>query len=122
MSQEEQIFSPNAKPDLWNRTVASLSGGSIQLEMSDLLAEAVEAMRKTNKKAEVGLTLIIKPLRNGAYQITPKIIDKLPEEDKGCTIMFGTPDGNLQRNDPNQSELPLRGVEASASPAMRAGS
>lgn len=99
------------RPDLWNFTVANMRYGATQEELSEKLAEAVNMARETGKQAEVTLKLTVKPEGDGQYKLTDKITAKLPELPRGSTIMFGTPDGNLMREDPRQEKMPLRGVE-----------
>lgn len=100
-----------ARPDLWNFTVAQLRAGATQEELSEKLSEAVNMARETGKQAEVTLKLIVKPVGDGQYELRDKVSDKLPEMQRGMTLMFGTPDGNLMREDPRQNKMNLRGVE-----------
>lgn len=99
-----------ARPDLWNFTVAQLRGGITQEELSEKLAEAVQMARETGKPAEVTLKLTVKPVGDGQYELRDKVTAKIPELARGMTLMFGTPDGNLMRDDPRQKKLDLRGV------------
>lgn len=100
-----------ARPDLWNFTIAQLRAGATQEELSEELSHAVNMARETGKPAEVTVKLTVKPVGDGQYELRDKITTKLPEQQRGMTLMFGTPDGNLMRDDPRQSKLPLRGVE-----------
>jgi len=102
---------PRPRPDLWNATVAQLRSGTAQEELSEKLAAAVNAARDTGKQAEITLKLTVKPVGDGQYELRYKINDKLPEFERGATLMFGTPDGNLTRDDPNQQKLNLRSAD-----------
>jgi len=100
-----------ARPDLWNSTVASLRQGITQEELSAKLAEAVCMARDTGKQAKVSLEITVKPIGDGQYELRDKVSAKIPEHQRGITLMFGTPDGNLMRDDPRQRSLELRAVD-----------
>lgn len=100
------------RPDLWNSTVALLRAGATQEELSEKLAEAVNMARETGKAGEVILRITVKPVGDGQYELRDKVTAKLPELQRGMTLMFGTPDGNLMRDDPRQKKLELRGVSS----------
>lgn len=52
----------------------------------------------------------------GTYVISDKVRAKLPELPVGETILFGTPEGNLQARDPRQAEIELKAVTTDAQP------
>lgn len=98
--------------DLFISLVNSLRRGMAQNELSDAIAEAVQRSRDTGKASSVTLKITIKPQgRDGQYSVIDEITSKLPKEEKAPTLMFGTPDGNLQREDPKQQAFELRKVE-----------
>ncbi len=102
------------REDLFLYTVRQLLGGRTQRDLSDALAECVEAARDCQKTAKLTLTLTVKPLGNsGQYEIRDEVKTKIPELDRGITLMFGTPEGNLSRSDPKQGDLDLRPVDQS---------
>lgn len=80
------------------------------------LQKAVRAVDETGKPAKLTVTLTIKPASKGqgAYVISDKVAAKLPELPVGETIMFGTPEGNLQSRDPRQAEMELKAVTQAA--------
>jgi hypothetical protein len=99
------------RQDLFTATVNQLLNGHTQNQLSEKLSECVEHARSTGKQAKLSLTLIIKPMGyTGQYQIKDQIKQQLPEMDRGITLMFGTPEGNLTREDPNQQSLDLKSV------------
>jgi len=100
------------RQDLFNVTVSQLRNGRTQDELSEKLNEVVNACRETGKMGEITLKIKVKPDKgaNGQYFLEDAITAKAPQADRGQTIMFGTPEGNLQRNDPRQAEMELRKV------------
>ena len=98
------------RPDLFTHTLTSLQHGTTALALSEHLHECVESARKTGKKATLTLTLTIKPVGRdtGQYELREDIKTKIPQLDRGMTLMFGTPEGNLTRTDPRQGELNLK--------------
>jgi len=105
-----------ARPDLFNHVVGQLLNGHTQNELSEHLGDCVAAVRDTGKQATLTLKLTIKPVgRNtGQYEIRDQITHNKPQHDKGMTLLFGTPDDNLQRTDPNQMDLQLKSVDEQA--------
>ena len=96
-------------PDLAVDTLKALRYGQAEHELCEAIAEAVQAARDTGKQAVISMKITIKPQGNsGQYFITDEITTKLPKLAKEQTIMFGTPEGNLLRDDPRQQKLPLR--------------
>lgn len=100
-----------SRPDLWNYTVSQLRHGATQEDLSEKMSEAVTMARETGKQATVTLQVIIKPIGEGQYELRDKISAKIPELNRGMTLMFGTPEGNLMRDDPRQQSMELRGVK-----------
>ena len=83
--------------------------------LTEDLAEVVNGVRETGKAGELTLKLTVKP--NGAHgvAITERITSKVPRDDRGESLFFVDRDGGLHRNDPRQTELPLRQVHATDS-------
>lgn len=100
------------REDLYLFTVRELLNGATQRLLSERLAECIEACKDTGKTASLKLTLNIKRLGNsGQFEIRDAIDAKIPELDRGITLMFGTDDNNLTRTDPKQAQLDLRSVD-----------
>lgn len=107
------------RQDLFLETVRQLRSGKTQDELSQAVNELVNDCRNTGKAGELVLKIKINPDKggNGQYFLSDEVIVKKPKYDRSKTLMFGTPEGNLQRTDPNQGELPLRSVgEAQTQP------
>jgi len=99
------------RPDLFIHTIGLMRYGATGDELSEALHECVERARETGKQAELLLSIKIKPNgTSGQYELRDTLKTKLPELDKGSTLVFGTPEGNLTREDPQQRELDLRQV------------
>jgi hypothetical protein len=101
-----------ARPDLFNATVAQLNNGRTQQELSEALNELVQACRDTNKVGEITLKIKVRPDgASGQYFLEDQMNVTLPKFDRAKTLFFGTPEGNLQRTDPAQAELDVRAVQ-----------
>lgn len=101
------------RPDLFTHTINQLRYGQTAEELSAHVAACVNAARDTGKKAELTIKLVFKPEANGAQIfISDEIKPKIPAFPREATILFPTPQGNLQREDPRQTSLPgMRIVE-----------
>lgn len=99
------------RPDLFVSTLNQLRYGAAADELSEKLAECVDRASSTGKNATLTLVISIKPQgASGQYFLTDEIKQKLPSLPKEQTIFFGTPEGNLTREDPRQQKLPLVSV------------
>lgn len=96
-------------------TLREIRRGDILDDAAAELQKCVRAVDETGKPAKLVIELTIKPASKaqGCYVIADKVAAKLPALPVGETILFGTPDGNLQARDPKQADLELRGVTAS---------
>ncbi|MDO6806775.1 hypothetical protein Q4595_30230, partial [Wenyingzhuangia sp. 1_MG-2023] len=71
----------------------------------------VQACRDTNKVGELTLKIKVRPDGNsGQYFLEDQVSINAPKPERGKTLFFGTPEGNLSRTDPNPGELKLRDV------------
>tara|TARA_R110002167_G_scaffold188319_1_gene389857 strand:+ start:31643 stop:32008 length:366 start_codon:yes stop_codon:yes gene_type:complete len=101
----------STRADLFNATVAQLRNGTTQAEASEMLAELVQACRDTNKIGELTLKIKVRPDgASGQYFLEDQVTINAPKPERGKTLFFGSPEGNLSRTDPNQKELNLRDV------------
>jgi len=76
-------------------------------ELTDALNDMVHASTDTGKGSELTLKIKIKPLGGSAGQIEldTDVKIKLPQPTRGVTLLFATPDNNLQRENPRQQTL-----------------
>jgi hypothetical protein len=93
-------------------TLNSLRFGSLSDELSDKLQALLLECVATHKGGSLTLKLKLKPGNAGQIEITDDIVVTSPKYERGTSIMFATPEGNLQREDPRQQSLPgLKSVE-----------
>lgn len=98
---------------LFISTVSNLRSGKTQLELSEELSCLVQACRDTGRQGKITFTLTIKPDKgdSGQYFLVDEIKCQKPKFERGQTLFWGTPDGNLQRTDPNQGEFEFKRVQ-----------
>lgn len=101
---------PQVKP--FAAFIQETARGKTHTELSDALHDLVAKVTETGKKGSLTYVVTIQPLdKDGAaMQISDEIKLKLPEHDRGTHVGFVDGNGNLQRTDPAQPELPLRTV------------
>lgn len=98
------------RQDLFVHAVSQLRSGKTQDELSEQLNQLVQDCRATGKQGTLTLTIKVQPDKGdtGQYFLKDEVKITRPKFDRGNTIFWGTPDGNLQRTDPNQGEFDLR--------------
>ena len=97
--------------------VKTIEDLKLNTELSEKLAEVIKATELTGKVGAISLQLKFKAKGStGQIEVTPVIKATIPEHERGTAIMFATPEGNLQLNDPRQPDLPLKKVEEAEQP------
>jgi hypothetical protein len=86
-------------------TLKSLRYGSLDAELGEKLHELVQRVDNTQRVGSLTLTLKVKPGGQGRLEILDDIKVTMPKEEKGSSIMFVMPSGNLARTDPRQMEI-----------------
>lgn len=106
------------RADLFPHVLGELRSGRTSDELSEELNRLVCACRDTNKLGEITLTLKVKPNKgdNGQYFIQDTIKVKAPVFERGETLLYGTPEGNLQRTDPHRHSNELKSVSEDSAP------
>lgn len=107
-------------PDLFSRTLNSIDYGEFQKELSQALGEVLQGVKDTNKAGELAVKLKVKMESSGTGQIsiTADHTAKVPEQGRGKWLLYATPEGNLQREDPRQKSLPgIQSATPSSAPA-----
>lgn len=93
-------------------TVEALRFGTLGDELTDKLRDLVASCAVTGRAGAITLTLALKPGKGGQIEVFDEIKVKLPKEEKGSSLMFATPENNLQREDPRQLSIDgLRSVD-----------
>ena len=101
MSEER----PARAPKSMLQTLAELQYGHFEDEATKVLRETIIAVARTEKVGEVTIKLKLKPGKGGQVEVFSEVTNRLPKEEKGSSIMFISPEFNLQRQDPRQREL-----------------
>lgn len=97
------------------RTIRS---GICEEELAIALQSVVLAVSETGKAGQLTLTIDVKPMNAaGALVIVDTIKTKLPVEKSAGTVLWATPEGNLQLNHPKQNSLP--GLSLAVEPSER---
>lgn len=96
----------------------------LEEEATDALNDLVHATTETGKAGELIIKIKMKPVggKAGQMEIDADVKTKLPAPTRGKTLLFATPDNNLQRTDPRQQTLDgVRDVaaESEAQKALR---
>lgn len=76
-------------------------------DLADALNDMVHASTETGKVSEMNLKIKLKPQGGSAGQVEldTDVKTKLPQPVRGKTLMFATPNNNLQRENPRQQTL-----------------
>lgn len=104
----------------FSQHVAYINKGSLDDELTEVLAEVIKAVRETGKKGSVTLILNCSMLNvrdEDVMKITPDVKFNVPKLALADTIMFSTSDGDLLRDDPDQIKMDLQVIESGAKPA-----
>lgn len=84
-----------------------LKSGTLIDEASAKLAELVKKVEETGKSGEITIKIKVSMAPAGAMALAGEVATKLPKESRIETLMFPTPDGNLEIEDPKQPKLPF---------------
>ena len=104
------------------QTIEAIRYGTLSDELTAELKALVNAVVSTEKAGTLTLTLKVIPGKAGQLEIEDDIKVKAPKPKRGTTLMFATVEGNLQREDPRQMQLPgLRSVDADQRPRKTVG-
>jgi hypothetical protein len=96
----------------FTHTLSQLRFGSLSDELTEALGKLTQKCAETGRAGELHLALKLKPGKAGQIEITDDIKVKAPKEERGSSLMFCTPEGNLQREDPRQLSIEgLKSVE-----------
>jgi hypothetical protein len=109
-------------PRPFTDTVVALRFGTLNEDLTKELNKLVAVCSDSGKVGELKLTLKLKPGKGGQIEVFDEIVVKAPKDEKGSTIMFATPENNLQREDPRQLNIDgLRSVDMETGELRRVG-
>ncbi|HYE29954.1 MAG TPA: hypothetical protein VEH27_00870 [Methylomirabilota bacterium] len=94
------------------KTLAELRKGAVLNQLSETLAEVNRAVMEHRKGGEVIIKLKLTPSGEEMINVKASISTKLPVAESKDTAFFVDDDGNLSRNNPNQSEFNLKALES----------
>lgn len=89
--------------------------GVLVEELDAALIRGINAIRDHGGKAVIGITLEFKRIKDmeTAIKITPKLIEKIPQEQLPTQAMFATYSGGLVAQNQEQAKLDLKPIPAS---------
>lgn len=105
--------------------IALLQGktGGVTLPQLDAeLAQLVQKVQESGRKGSLTYKVIVLPNAKKGVRIEDTVDVKEPKQETGVSFFWVGSGGALLRNDPNQSELPLRVVEDDSAPLKTAAS
>lgn len=101
---------PPADNNSASTLLAELNRGRVQREFNDTFTGLVRSVRQHGKPGELMLKIKLAPAQgSNAHQVTvsASIAAKAPTAPTYAAIYFTTEDGKVQKNDPDQDELPF---------------
>lgn len=107
----------------FNQTLEQLRYGTLHDELTQKLNELTAAVTNTGEVGTLTLSIKLKPTNNsGQIEVIDDIKLSMPKENKGTSIMFATPENNLQREDPRQMAIEgLRTVDKDTGELRKVG-
>lgn len=89
--------------------------GEVLSDLAEAMREVAGAVTLTGKAGTVMLKIKIRPAsKGGALVVEDEVKTALPKTETQGSIFFADDKGNLLREDPNQTTLPLRTIEGGA--------
>lgn len=103
-------------------TLNALRFGTLTDDLTKALHELTQRCADTGRAGSLTLQLSLKPGKGGQIEVFDDFKLKLPKEERGSSIMFATPEGNLTREDPRQMQIDgLRTVDRQTGELKRVG-
>ena len=96
---------------MFNEVLPLFRNGATNVELTEVLREAVLAVRDTGKPAKITLALTVTP--NGVERVfvDADVSSKLPKLAREKTLFYVTEDGDLTEDKPRQQRLLFGGEE-----------
>lgn len=113
MPNPDPVDPLEAPPDDFHDWLASFKDGVVSVQLSQQLAEVVQAVRMWNKPGSVSLTVKVSPNKvDSRYlEVVEKVDAKIPTETPEPRFYFGTPAGRMTTENPYQTALGGAGFE-----------
>jgi hypothetical protein len=102
----------NGKP--LSDVMREIENGQFMADVTEALYNIVAAVKETHKTGKLKIVLEIKPTGKETVGVSAQYQAVEPEHGRPITTFFIGRDLSLQRQDPNQPQLPLRSVEVPA--------
>ena len=93
------------------------SGGCLN-DVGQAIRNITDLAQTTGKPGGFTLKFVFDPTRSGAVEVADDLKIVLPKSDKETSLFFVGENGSLQRNNPNQLEMPLRSIEGGAAESL----
>ena len=102
-----KLINPTKKVDRKSFADFLAANPDLAEELADALNDMAHSSTETGKVSELALKIKLKPLGGSAGQVEvdTDVKTKLPQPARGKTLMFATPQNNLQRENPKQQTL-----------------
>jgi len=103
----QKLINPTKKVDRKSFEDFLAALPDLREDLADALNDMVHASTETGKVSEMTLKIKLKPQGGNAGQVEldTDVKTKLPQPVRGKTLMFATPNNNLQRENPRQQTL-----------------
>ena len=100
-------MSDTTNPQEFAAILLQCEKGLVHDKASELLREAVAAVKEQGKPAEINVRMKITPVKNntGVVQIEANPTAKIPQPARKPAMFFADDEGGLHRNDPTQREF-----------------
>ena len=103
----QKLINPTKKVDRKSFGDFLAASPDLAEELADALNDMVHASTETGKASELTVKIKLKPVggSSGQVELETDVKSKLPQPTRGKTLMFSTPNNNLQRENPKQQTL-----------------
>lgn len=109
-------------PRPFTDTLNSLRYGTLNEDLTKALNDLTTKCADTGRQGKLTLVLNLKPGKGGQIEIFDDIKVTAPKEERGSSIFWATPEGNLTRDDPKQMAIEgLRTLDHSTGELRRVG-
>lgn len=120
--QEPEIDPAQRGRTPFARFIQEQRQGALHAELSDALAELSAAVLGVEKKGTLTLKLTVTPSKDGSTIIISDDVKlTAPQPARGAGIFFVDTEGNISRDNPRQTRLPLQSVDTRSGEIIEPG-